>query len=447
MKKIGSIFMSLLVLFGASSALASCGGSKKDDNTLVVWVSNPLKPDYESLLSMSGGNKNKMALYTKAVVESFEAAHPGVTVRLESRGWSDSLNSQVMSAARSNTLPDLMMGEMYLPVYIKEGILKPISIGEYEEKLSNGVIADVKMGGKLYGAPFSTGVFALQYNPEILEMAGIPEEDWEPETWAELLVNSQKVAEANTNKGNIVTGGFLINNVAGISGAFRALPFVRQAGGDFVNENGEIVFGSENAVEAYKFLSDLAKTAPTGSLDITAEDQLHNLFISGGAAYQLEGPWTLEEADDYFKACAIPKPTAESTTSENAYVGNLIMAMTKNCDNEQLANEFIQHLLSPNMQWELFMGDSRLPTNMTFLQEKYEEMIEEKPYFKAYLDIMLNDEFEGGLPTFQRNSARIWETWGTFYNDVLTTTNSASVTTLAQNFENTVKGLLEGLHE
>lgn len=423
--------------------LTACAGTGADENTLVVWVSNPLKPDYESLLSLPGGESNKMAQFTKTVVESFEEAHPGVTVKLENRGWSDALNSQVINASRSNTLPDVLMGEMYMPVYMNSGILKPLSLGEYEDKLADGVIESVTKDGQLYGAPFSTGVFALQYNPAVLREAGIPEEDWIPETWDDLLANAQRVAAANTVGDTVATGGFLINNVAGISGAFRALPFVRQAGGDYVDANGTPTFASDAAKQAYTYLNSLAKTTVTGSLDITAEDQLHNLFINGAAAYQLEGPWTLVEADESFGACPIPKPTADSTTSQNAYVGNLILGVTKNVKNEQLANEFICHMLSPEIQWELFVADSRLPTNTEFLQQRYDDMVAEKPYFKTYLDIVLHDEFSGGLPTFENNSSRIWETWGSFYRNVLTAEDPSSISGLADSFNRTIAGLVK----
>lgn len=441
MKKIFAGIMAGVLAVTMAGSLAGCG-TGDDENTLVVWVSNPLKPDYESLLALPGGETNRMALYTQAVVESFEAAHEGVTVRLENRGWMDALNSQVLSAAQSNSLPDLMMGEMYMPIYMERGLLKPLDLGEYADVLPSGIADSVTKDGQLYGAPFSTGVFALQYNPAVLEAAGIPEEDWIPETWDELLVNSQKVAEANTVNGTVSTGGFLINNVAGISGAFRALPFVRQAGGDFLNANGEPDFASDAAKQAYTFLSQLAKTTVTGSLDITAEDQLHNLFISGAAAYQVEGPWTLAEADDSFRAAPLPQPTADSDTNANAYVGNLIMAKTRDCDNDELADAFVQHLLSPEMQWELFKADVRLPTNMDFLTERRADMIAERSYFETYIDIMLEGGFTGGLPSFSRNASRIWETWGSFYRNVLLCDVLSEIGPMADNFNETVKGLI-----
>lgn len=441
MKRILAGFLTGILALTMLAGFAACAPAR-DENTLVVWVSDPLKPDYESLLSLPGGEDNRMALYTKRVVESFEREHEGVTVRLENRGWMDALNSQVLGAAQSNTLPDLMMGEMYMPIYLERGLLKPLDLGEYADVLPAGIVESVIKDGQLYGAPFSTGVFALQYNPAVLEAAGIPEEDWIPETWDELLANSQKVAEANTVNGTVSTGGFLINNVAGISGAFRALPFVRQAGGDFLNADGEPDFASSAAKQAYTFLSQLAKTTVTGSLDITAEDQLHNLFISGAAAYQVEGPWTLAEADDTFGAAPLPQPTAQSDTNANAYVGNLIMAKTRDCVNDDLADAFVRHLLSPEMQWELFQADMRLPTNIDFLTDRRADMIAERPYFETYIDIMLEGGFSGGLPSFNRNSSRIWETWGSFYRNVLLCESLDEIGGLADSFNNTIKDLV-----
>lgn len=442
MKRFFAGAMACVFVVTMACGLAACGAPSRDENTLVVWVSDPLKADWESLLALPGGENNRMAQYTKKVVESFEAAHEGVEVRLESRGWMDALNSQVMNAAQSNTLPDLMMGEMYMPIYMDRGLLKPLDLGEYADVLADGLVESVKKDGQLYGAPFSTGVFALQYNPAVLAEAGIAEEDYVPETWDELLANSQKVAEHFTVNGTVTTGGFLMNNVAGISGAFRALPFVRQAGGDYLDENGEPDFASDAAKQAYEFLSRLAKTTVTGALDITDESQLHTLFIEDAAAYQVEGPWTLAEADDTFDAAPLPQPTADSNTNANAFVGNLIMAKTRDCVNDELADAFVQHLLSPEMQWEMFMADVRLPTNMEVLIDRRADMVAERPYFEVYIDIMLDGGFSGGLPSFRNNSSRIWETWGSFYRNVLTSVDVSAVGPLADSFNETIKGLV-----
>lgn len=442
MKRLFAGAMACILAVTMAGGLAACGAPERNENTLVVWVSDPLKADWESLLALPGGENNSMAQYTKKVVETFEAEHEGVEVRLESRGWMDALNSQVLSAAKSNTLPDLMMGEMYMPIYMERGLLKPLDLGEHSDVLAEGLVESVRKDGKLYGAPFSTGVFALQYNPTVLADAGIAEEDWIPETWDELLENSRKVAEHYTVNGTVTTGGFLINNVAGISGAFRALPFVRQAGGDYLNAQGEPDFASDAAKQAYAFLSDLAKTTVTGALDITDESQLHTLFIEDAAAYQIEGPWTLAEADDTFGAASLPTPTADTAGNANTFVGNLIMAKTRDCVNDELADAFVQHLLSPEMQWEMFKADVRLPTNRNVLTDRRADMVAERPYFEVYIDIMLEGGFSGGLPSFSNNSSRIWETWGSFYRNVLTSTDVNAIGPLADSFNETIKGLV-----
>ena len=89
MKRFFAGAMACVFVVTMACGLAACGAPSRDENTLVVWVSDPLKADWESLLALPGGGNNRMAQYTKKVVESFEAAHEGVEVRLESRGWLD----------------------------------------------------------------------------------------------------------------------------------------------------------------------------------------------------------------------------------------------------------------------------------------------------------------------------------------------------------------------
>ena len=118
----------------------------------------------------------------------------------------------------------------------------------------------------------------------ILSEAGIAEEKWVPSTWAELLENCRIVSEyAEAN--NKSYGGIVMNNVAGMSGAFRATPFLRAAGGDLLDSDGKLAINSESNIEAFEYLRDLAQYAYEDSLTCDNEDTLQYYFTNKSFDY------------------------------------------------------------------------------------------------------------------------------------------------------------------
>ena len=396
MKRLFCLLISVCLLAGLS---LGCG-SGDDQNTLNVWIGGALKADYETALQLNP--EDPTALFTKAFLESFHEQHPESKVVLYNAGWAESLNQRVLEAARGNTLPDIIMAEMYVPIYAKAGILKPIELGEEQPDVLPGTIAPYLVDGKIYGLPYMTGCMALQYNKQVLRDAKIPEEEWIPKDWDALLKNCQKVAEANRGtNGKVDVGGIIISNAGNLESAFRALPFVRQCGGDFVDGSGNPTFGSAAANRAYEFIRQLAQTVPNNSL-LASEDSLHQLFRRGKAAYQIDGPWTLEEVKgNDFATCRLPLP--EDGVDSNLFIANIVTCLTKSVRNEPLALDFIKHLLSFEQQADIFDCSDRFPTSRTVIESCRAEVVAERPYMDTYFEILLHDDFTGGVPSFPKN--------------------------------------------
>lgn len=437
--KILTLATALVMLF----ACASCGGGGDTTSgdpsntsvTLKIQSAAPLKQNYAALLKSEkeGTQLYNQALFTKKLLDGFKEVAPNVKIQFIEDGWSDALYQKQQlyirdAQAGGKMAVDIMIGENYMSYFAENGVFAELDKSKFSNVVE-GSYADTVVNGKMYAVPMCTGIFGLQYNVTILQEAGIPEDKYVPATWAELLENCKTVSEyAEANKKNY--GGIMLNNVAGMSSAFRAIPFMRQAGGDFLDENGNLAINSESNIKAFTYLRNLAKYAYKPSLTTDQEDTLQNYFVNKGyAAYMIEGQWSMAGAADNIKSAALPVYDAESTEKGNCYVGNVLFGITKQSTHYNEAVKFLAYLTSAEVQNWFYELDGRLPVNKETLSS--EEIRTVYPNINSYIDALTAGGFHGGLPCFTKNASDAWAKWGTFYKEVLT--GKTDVKTLADN--------------
>ena len=312
---------------------------------------------------------------------------------------------------------DIMIGETYMGYFAENNLFSALDSAKFGNVLES-VCADVTIDDTLYAVPMCTSIMGLQYNTQILTEVGIAEENWVPDTWAELLENCRIVSEyAEKNKKDY--GGIVMNNVAGESGAFRSVPFLRQAGGDFTDAEGKLALNSAENVEAFTYLRQLAEYAYKDSLTCDNEDTLQYYFTNKGyGAYMIEGQWSMTNAGDHIKSAALPSKNEDGTGVGNVFCGSVLFGVTKGSKNKEAGQAFLEYLTSAEVQNWLYELDGRLPINKTVLQS--EEIKTVHPNINSYIDQLNAGGFDGGLPCFTKNVNDIWATWGTFYSNVLT---------------------------
>ena len=422
------------------TVLAGCGQpyNQNDPNTLVVW-GTVINTDYEKTLASRPNDK--VALYSKAVLEKFHEKYPEVKVEVYDMGWAESLNQQFMNSAKANTLPDVFIGETYIRAYAEEQLLKPIEIDPVLlADIYENMYEPFSIDGAHYGIPLYTGTFGLVYNKNILAEAGLPEPELVPETWDDLLKNCQTVAnffKSSSGKNDI--GGMLLSCTGSLNAAFYALPFLRQKDTNCVDDQGNLIFNDPKAAEAYAFIRELAETIPYHSEGL-AEDALDNIFLNERAAYRLAGPWFFDELDEdqisHYGACELPIP--EGGVEGNVIVGNVVASLTRQCDNDAAGTAFIETFLDPEVQSMLLDTYSRLPVRRSINGDA--SLYADKPYIEAYITGLEAENNTGGLPSFSLNSTRIWDSWlSTFYNIVMT---KSDIPTLLDGLQEKTEGLV-----
>lgn len=178
--------VALLLAAGmAMSALTGCGekeeGSSEAKTELTMWT---IATESDSFHEP----------YKKAIAD-FEAAHPGVTIKMETFE-NEAYKTKIKSAVAANELPDIFFtwAGGFSESFVKSG--KVLCLDDYyknyESGISKAALANDIYDGKLYGSVTCTPVSAMWYNKAMFEKQGLDV----PKTWDEFKAVCQKFVDA-----------------------------------------------------------------------------------------------------------------------------------------------------------------------------------------------------------------------------------------------------------
>jgi raffinose/stachyose/melibiose transport system substrate-binding protein len=228
----------------------------------------------------------------QSIVKEFEAANPGIAVKVEQRG-TDEHKSALRVAAGSDQAPDIyfMWGGLGLGgEFVKSGLALPMDRYYAEYKWDDAFLPAALSFSKQYpggrfGVPYTFHGEALYYNKALFQKAGI---NAEPQTYADLVAAADKLAAAGIPA--IAMGGTVNWHVMRLM---------------------DVILETQCGVEKHDALMDMKvswtdEPCATKSFEefhnwtskytlkpFMGIDQLQafNLFVAGRAAMMLEGDW------------------------------------------------------------------------------------------------------------------------------------------------------------
>ena len=432
-KKIGmlsALLMSAMLVFG----VAGCGQTIQDDpNTLYIWTAD-LDASYEAALDLNPDNPT--ALFTKELVEGFEESHPGKTVSLLFNGWGEELNGNMMKliGSQNSIKVDLIPGEEYMPRYVQGGVYAPIELDDITSDMVESIANEGVYEGETYAIPTSTGTFALYVNHTVLKEAGILNEDGtvneiysdlnplEPATWEDLLAICEVVKQYYESRNVSDHGGMAISGTK-TGSHWRALAFMRTAGGDFADEEGNVTFESQANRKAFNMMKDLVATGPDGITGISDEDKVIQYFVDNKAAYILDGGTILNKPIDKSTYSLSELPTyKDGGVKSGVATGTVYYSIWGRSTKKELALEFLRYWLSPEIQKRQLELTNRLSARTSVMSdesihtEQYNWWANEKlvaPLIEPeYVNVKM-------LPCFINNPSHIWSEWQQFFSGVI----------------------------
>ncbi|NED81491.1 sugar ABC transporter substrate-binding protein [Streptomyces sp. SID11233] len=324
--------------------LTACGSSGGDDvaadkkQTLTVWA--------------MGAEGEKLA----DVAKVYEKANPNVTVKVTPVGW-DVAHQKLVSAAAAGSMPDVaQMGGSYMGEFSELGVLEPVDTKTFQEK--DFFPAGWKQGevdGQAYGVPWYVDTRVLYYRTDLAKKAGITKA---PTNWKEM----QDLATAYQKKAGTKWG--LSIQPSGLDTVQNFYSFLYSAGGEIVNDKGDVVIDSPAAVKALKeygsyFSKGLSNKSVQPGYDVVKD------FGNGRVPMFFGGPWhvtLLNEGQPQLKGkwAVANVPTDKSSVS---MAGGSSLVISKDSEHKAAATQFIKYLTDTKGQADWYKRTKDLPAN------------------------------------------------------------------------------------
>ncbi len=191
----------------------------------------------------------------------------------------------MQNAFASGTYPQVFYVDSFkLPDWAEAGVLaEGEDFIEDQEGFYQPLLDIFTYDGVLYCPPKDFSTMALQYNKDLFDAAGLeyPTADW---TWDDL----KAAAEALTDPDAGVIGLVLPPELP------RWLPFLYQAGGGILDENGEFIFDSEETLTAIEYYLSFATEGIGGTPSSVDSGWGGEAFGKGRAAMAMEGNWVIQ---------------------------------------------------------------------------------------------------------------------------------------------------------
>jgi multiple sugar transport system substrate-binding protein len=276
------------VVTAATLALAGCSGSTSTGAasggtagtaapvTLTMWGTYG-----------NGGNTAQTDILNKTLIPSFEASHPGTTVKYVDIPY-DSLKQKLTTGAAGGELPDLVRSDIgWVAQFASLGILAPLDqkmsdFSTYADATYPGSLATNAWNGHHYGLPLDTNTRVLVTSQAALDAAGMSKP---PATFDDLK------AMATALKGK----GIAVFADSGLQG-WNILPWIWSGGGEITDAKLTKSTGyldGPKSVAAVQMLVDLYTEGAIPNL-ITGNSGATSTsdgLPKGEYATILDGPW------------------------------------------------------------------------------------------------------------------------------------------------------------
>jgi multiple sugar transport system substrate-binding protein len=222
----------------------------------------------------------------KEFAAQFQELHPNITIEFQNvpAGRArDKLITQVAGGAApdvvymdSSTVEDFASREALVNL---DGYIAGSDHVETDDYIG-GFKASADYQGSLYALPYDGETTGLFYRTDLFEKAGVAEP---PKTWEELEAAAAKL----TNPAEKTYGWIMFAPEA----FYYWYPFLWQAGGELLSEDGKsVAFNSAAAEEAANFYIGLTRYSPRDYLNSNSWDG-RVAFATGKVAMYMAGSW------------------------------------------------------------------------------------------------------------------------------------------------------------
>jgi multiple sugar transport system substrate-binding protein len=274
------------MLKAAVIATIGFAGVARAEETVVWW-------DF-----LGGGDGVRM----KKLIEDFNAAHAGqIKIDATTLEWGTPFYAKVQTSAAVGEAPDVMTYHASrIPLAVEQGVLQELTAEDFaamgigQADFAPATWDAVTIEGKQYAVPLDTHPIVLYYNKDLLEKAGMLDENGLPKGMDSregftATLQALKDSGVSFPLGSVTAdGNFMFRTIYSLMG---------QQGGELMTD-GEFLAG-DNGEKLANALGVLAEWTSAG-LQSTYTDYPATvaLFTSGEAAMMINGVWEVPTMTD-----------------------------------------------------------------------------------------------------------------------------------------------------
>lgn len=330
----------------------------------LAWASVPARAENTVLRFTTARYSATPTDYLPLAAEDFEAANPGVEIKVEVLD-PDRLPETLRSELAAGGSPDLaVVSTRLLPELARDGQLVPLDplmSGEFRSRFIGPFLQPGRVAGKLYGLPTASSAYALFSNKDLLTRGGIAQP---PATWDALLADALRLKAVG------VRALGLPGRDAGAATLWYCGLWSR--GGELLDHDGHATFASAPGVASLLELRALAVDGATE--DAPAEHDaadVETMFVHGEVAMALGTPALADRLEREAPARAYAISAVPQATQPATYAMTDEMVLFSHSRATSAAFHLMDYLFTRVPRLAFVKAERTLPTTDAVAREKY----------------------------------------------------------------------------
>lgn len=343
---------------------------------LAATYSGPSLAQEKQLTFSVWGGDSEIAGY-KDVIAKYEAANPGVKIKLDVMPFAQ-FYQQVDTRLAGRQAPDIFR-VTYQQIGRYATNKAAIDLTKYIEAdfgkgFTPAVWSAVNVKGVPFALPHHTDTFALFYNADLLEKAGISlptslDQAW---NWAVFIDNAKKLKAQG--------GASYPFAMSWQNGAVhRWMFYLYQHGGRLLNEDLTASRITEKAgVETIGWTQSwFTEGLVPPSTSVKSAEKVQNLFANGTIAMMLNGNWQIPFVEQQMKAkwgvTYLPRDAAMADD-----LGGTCVAVSRDCKVPDVAVDFVKFLVNEENMRDFVNTSQLLPVRTSLVNKGVDYAIRPK---------------------------------------------------------------------